>query len=211
MKPETQPPAYFYPNKMGRIILLAMEEIIGRNGVNAVLNLAELQGLINNYPPNNLDMRFSFENLSRIMVTLEALYGVRGGQGLALRTGRASFKYGLREFGPILGITDLSFRLLPLQMKLQVGAEAFAQAFNRFTDQDVSLEGDEQHLYWHIERCPLCWGRSTESPVCQLAAGTLQEALHWVSGGKYFEVEETACIARGDPACTFSVLKQAID
>jgi predicted hydrocarbon binding protein len=211
MIPEAQQPKYFYPNKMGRIILLAMEEIIGRNGVNAVLNLAELQGLINNYPPNNLDLRFSFENLSRIMVTLEALYGIRGGRGLALRTGRASFKYGLREFGPILGITDLSFRLLPLQMKLKVGADAFAQAFNNFTDQNVSLEEDEQSLYWHIERCPLCWGRAADSPVCQLAAGTLQEALHWVSGGKYFEVEETGCIAMGDQACTFSILKQPID
>jgi predicted hydrocarbon binding protein len=196
---------------MGRIILLAIEEIIGKNGINAVLNLSELQHLINNYPPNNLDPGLSFKDLSQIQLTMEELYGVRGGRGLALRSGRACFKYGLREFGSILGITDLAFRLLPLQMKLSVGFEAFADTFNQFTDQNVRLEEDDDHLWWHIERCPLCWERQAENPVCHLAAGILQESLHWVSGGRYFEVEETRCIAMGHEACTFSIIKQPYD
>jgi len=33
----------------------------------------------------------------------------------------------------------------------------------------------------------------------------LQEALYWLSGGKVFNVEETACIAKGDPACTIVI------
>ena len=37
---------FYYPNRMGRIILLSMEEVMGRNGVNAVLNLASLPALI---------------------------------------------------------------------------------------------------------------------------------------------------------------------
>ena len=45
-------PNYYYPNKMGRIILLAMEEILGKNGINAVLNHTELNHWINHYPPN---------------------------------------------------------------------------------------------------------------------------------------------------------------
>ena len=48
---------YYYPNNMGRIILLSMEEILGRNGLNAVLNMADLSDMINNYPPNNLQNR----------------------------------------------------------------------------------------------------------------------------------------------------------
>ncbi len=42
----THPPIYYYPNKMGRIILLAMEEVLGSNGIRAVLNLANLSHLI---------------------------------------------------------------------------------------------------------------------------------------------------------------------
>ena len=33
----------FYPQKMGRIILQAMEEVLGRNGVQAVLQLASFE------------------------------------------------------------------------------------------------------------------------------------------------------------------------
>lgn len=204
-------PTYYYPNKMGRIILLAMEEILGKNGVNAVLNLAQLGHMINNYPPNNLDLQFSFIDLSKILESLEQLYGVRGGRGLALRSGRACLKYGLREFGSMLGITDLAFRLLPLPMKLKVGAEAFAQSFNDLTDQLVRLEEDDEHILWIIERCPLCWERKASSPVCSLAVGILQEALLWVSGGKFFQVEEISCIAMGDSTCTIAIHKEPLD
>jgi predicted hydrocarbon binding protein len=41
-----------------------------------------------------------------------------------------------------------------------------------------------------------------------LAVGLLQEALYWVSGGKYFHVEEKNCIASGDSTCTI-VIEQA--
>jgi predicted hydrocarbon binding protein len=40
--------------------------------------------------------------------------------------------------------------------------------------------------------------------------GLLQESLYWLSGGKIFNVEETECIARGDPACTILIEKQPI-
>ncbi len=33
---------YYYPNRMGRIILLSMEEVMGRNGVNAILKFGTL-------------------------------------------------------------------------------------------------------------------------------------------------------------------------
>jgi predicted hydrocarbon binding protein len=199
---------YFYPNKMGRIILLAMEEILGRNGINAVLNQTRLRHFINNYPPNNLDLQFRFENLSKIQIGLEELYGSRGGQGLALRSGRACFKYGMREFGPILGITDQAFRLLPLNTKISTGARVFADAFNKFSDQVVRIEEDKHQILWHIERCPICWNRQADHPVCHLAVGILQESLYWISGGRFFCVEEIACIAQGSPACTIAIQKQ---
>jgi predicted hydrocarbon binding protein len=205
---------YFYPNRMGRILLLAMEEILGRSGVNAVLNLAGLQAYISNYPPYNQDLDFSFEDVSKLQKGLEKAYGPRTGRGLAQRVGRASFKYGLREFGPELGLTDLAFRLLPLPAKLKAGSEALAALFNKFTDQRVRLERDEKVIYWHIERCPLCWERKrtdnaegfqSSGPCCHLAVGLLQEALYWISGGKYFEVEEEKCIAIGDSTCTIVI------
>jgi predicted hydrocarbon binding protein len=210
MSPHSQP-SYHYPNKMGRIILLALEEILGRTGIHAVLNQMKMSYLINNYPPSNLDREFSFETLSNIQQGLESIYGPRAGQGLALRSGQACFKYGLREFGPMLGITDMAFRLLPLPTKISNGARIFADTFNKFTDQQVRIEENETQIHWHIERCPICWERTTNRPGCGLAVGLLQEALYWTSGGKYFVLKETACIAQGDETCTILIEKEPVN
>ena len=196
---------YFYPNRMGRVILLAMDEILGRNRLNAVLHLAGLPGYINEYPPYNQEMRFPFEHISRLQIALETEFGPRAGRGLALRVGRACLKYGLREFGPELGLTGQAFRMLPLQAKLAAGSQAFAALFNTFTDQRVTLRKDEKAITWRIERCPVCWERQSETPCCQLAVGLLQEALFWVSAGRYFEAEEKTCVACGDDACTIVI------
>jgi len=210
-KPATTQRTYCYPNKMGRIVLLATEEVMGRNGVNAVLNLARLKHLVNNYPPNNFDRQFSFDDFGRLQQALEEMYGPRGARGLALRAGHAAFKYGIKEFGPVVGIGDLAFRLLPLGMKMKVGIEVFAEVFNKFSDQIVRLGEDESHYIWTIDRCPVCWGRHANEPCCYFAVGILQEGAYWVSGGKSFSVEETACIAKGDEACVILINKRPLD
>lgn len=185
-------------------MLLGMEEIMGSNGVEAVLHLP----LLEKFSPilqDNVDQPFSFEVVSAMQSALEQAYGPRGGRGVALRIGRSCFKYGLKEYGSMLGLTEVAFRLLSLPVKLRIGAKTFSDLFNKHTDQRVRVEEKEDKILWHIERCPLCWGRTAEEPVCHLAVGLLQESLYWVSGGKVFSVEETACIAKGDPACTIVI------
>ncbi len=199
---------YHYPNRMGRIILLSMEEVMGRNGVNALLKLASLPSLIENYPSDTAEPAFAFSTVSNLTEMLEQAYGPHGGRGLALRIGRACFNYGVRQYSTQLGLTQMAFRLLPLPAKLHAGARAFAELFNNFTDQRVRVEEEGRTILWHIERCPLCWERKAQDPVCHLAVGLLQEALYWLSGGKVFNVEEKTCIAAGDQTCTI-VIDQA--
>ena len=86
---------FFYPLKMGKIIQLGMEEVMGVNGVDALLRLAPLENFVQNSPQDNAEHAFSFETVSLLQSTLEQAYGPRGGRGLALRVGRACFKYGL--------------------------------------------------------------------------------------------------------------------
>ena len=196
---------YHYPNRMGRIILLSMEEVMGRNGVNALLKLASLPSLIENYPTDTAEPAFAFSTVSNLTEMLEQAYGPHGGRGLALRIGRACFNYGVRQYSTQLGLTQMAFRLLPLPSKLHAGASAFAELFNNFTDQRVRVEEEDGTILWHIERCPLCWERKAQDPVCHLAVGLLQEALYWLSGGKVFNVEEKTCIAAGDQTCTIVI------
>jgi predicted hydrocarbon binding protein len=208
---QTDDGSYYWPNKMGRMLLLALEDVMGRNGVNAVLNLAQLRHRVNNYPPNNLDLEFGFDELSKIMQALEDMYGPRGGRNLAIRAGRAGFKYGLRDFGSLLGLADLAFRLLPMGMKLKIGLTAMADTFNNFTDQRVRIEDSPEHFIYVIDRCPVCWQRQADAPCCHAALGLLQEMVFWISGGKSFSIEERSCIAAGDPSCTFTIDKHPLD
>ncbi len=201
---------FFYPNKMGRIVLTAMEEIMGRHGVNAILNFAHLEKLVDNYPSNNLELGFPFSEFSALQQAVEEIYGVRGGRGLSMRAGRETWKLALREFVPVLGIGDLAIRTLPLGIKLKIGLDVFAQTFNKFSDQQVRLGEDHRGYLWIIERCPICWGRTSPQPCCHLAVGILEQALDWVSKGRRFRVEEVSCVAAGDDVCLITISKKPI-
>jgi predicted hydrocarbon binding protein len=203
---------YYYPNKIARIILEALEDVMGKNGLNAILNLAHLSHLIDNMPPDNLDKAFDFAYVSAINLALEEMYGPRGGRGLALRAGRAAFAEGLRNFGALAGVGDLAFKVLPLKAKLRIGLPAMAKIFSQVSDQITTVEEKENEYIYTIHRCPVCWGRqgTTDKPVCYMAVGLLQEGLKWVSGGNEFRVNESKCVAKGDEVCEFVIQKEPI-
>jgi len=201
---------YYYPNKIARIYLQAMEEIMGRNGLNAILNMAGLSEYIDNFPPDNLEKEFDFADYAALNQALEDMYGPRGGRGLALRAGRASFARGLQGFGALAGVGDLALKMVPLHMKLKMGLPAMARVFTQVSDQISRVEERDGNFVYIIERCPVCWGRKAEKPICHAAVGLLQEGLRWASGGKEFRVEEIACIAVGDKNCEFLIYKDPI-
>ncbi len=200
----------YYPNLMVRIYLEALEEVMGKNGINALLNLARLSHLIDNYPPANLNREFDFADFSALGQALEELYGPRGGRGLALRAGRAAFAEGLSRFGATIGAADLAFKVVPLNTKLKVGLKAMAETFSKFSDQESDVTEEAEYFVYNIRKCPICWARSSDRPVCYGAIGILQEGLRWVSGGKDFRIEAVKCQAQGDECGSFRIYKDPL-
>jgi hypothetical protein len=200
----------FYPNKVARIYLQAMEDVMGKNGLNAILNMASLQHLVDNYPPDNLEKQFDFADYSALNGALEEMYGPRGGRGLALRAGRASFAQGLRNFGALAGVGDLAFKVLPLPAKLKIGVPAMAKIFSQVSDQKSTVEENETEYIYTMKPCPVCHGRTSDKPMCHAGIGLLQEGLKWVSGGHEFRVNESKCIGCGDEACVIIIQKEPI-
>jgi hypothetical protein len=200
----------YYPNKIARIALTAIEDVMGKNGLYAILNLAGLPNLIDNFPPNNLERQFDFADFSGIFGALEEMYGPRGGRGLALRAGRATFSEGLRNFGALAGAGDLAFKILPLSTKVHIGLPAMGKIFSSTSDQLSTVVEKSDHYIYTIHRCPVCWGRTVDRPACFMAVGLLQEGLKWVSGGREFKVVQQTCHAAGDPVCDFHILKEPI-
>lgn len=198
----------YYPNKFGRIIIQALEDVMGKNGLNAVLHLANLEQYIYDRPPNNLDKEFSFADLTALQKALEDMYGPRGGRGLAIRAGRATFEGGLKGVGALVGVGDLAFRVLPLNTKMKIGLPALARIFSQFSDQVSNVIDEGDHFVYTLESCPMCCGRETDRPVCFLGLGLLQEALHWVSGGNTFKVDMQTCKAQGDDMGRYLIIKK---
>jgi len=200
----------YYPNNVARIYLQAMEEVMGKNGLNAILNMAHLGHLVDNYPPGNLNREFDFADYSALSGALEEMYGPRGGRGLALRAGRASFAQGLRHFGALAGAGDLAFKMLPLGTKLKIGIPAMAKVFSQVSDQRSTVDETPTEYRYTMKPCPVCWGRKSDRPMCHAGAGLLQEGLRWLSGGHEFRVQESKCVGCGDEACVLVVQKEPI-
>jgi predicted hydrocarbon binding protein len=202
---------YYYANKIVFLALKALADVMGRNGLNAILNLAHLPHLIENPPPDNLAKEFDFADFTAINIALEEMYGPRGGRGLALRAGRAAFDDALRNFGALAGVGDLAFKVLPMQTKLRIGIPAMAKIFSQISDQYSTVADRGDAFLYTMHRCPQCWSRSgLDKPVCFMGAGLLTEGLKWVSGGSEFKVYESKCMAMGDDVCVYTIYKSPI-
>ena len=144
------------------------------------------------------------EGFARLQADLEQVYGPRAGAGLALRIGRALFHHGLRVHGRAMRLDEATFRLLPFAAKLRAAGTACAQFLEQRAGIHLQFEQTADRLTCTLQECPLCAGASAR-PGCHLAIGLLQEALYWLSGGKHYPVEETACRRNGAPACVLTV------
>lgn len=212
MAKKPEPSGFYYPNRFALILLNALEEIMGRNGLNAVLNMGGLSHWIENPPPDNMEKsKFDFAYMAALNESLEEMYGPRGGRGLQLRLGRVLFEEGLANFGALVGASDLAFKVLPLNAKLKAGLPAIAKVFDSLSDQTsyVTDPGGDHYLY-HIARCSMCWERDVDRPVCFIASGIIEEALRWLSGGRTFRVDEITCIGMGDEECKYAIYKEPL-
>jgi len=178
-----------FPNRMSRILLRAVQDVIGEHGTQAVLVTARLPELI------------KFE-------AIESIYGVSGGRRLARQAGQASFKYWIEGFGTIVGLADVAFRILPLKLRMRIGIEVVAEISNRYSGQRVVLGEGRDSYFVVLERCGFCEGLRADVPICAFPVGLLEETLFWVTRGNRFLVEETSCIACGDPVCTIRIGKE---
>ncbi len=203
---------YSRSSRLGQIVLEGVEEIIGRSGVQAVLNGDEMARF---YQPESAvavqGNGSPAPEVSAIQSSLEEIYGQRGGRGISLRAGRAAFKYLLRSYGAALGLTGLNYRLLPAPVRLKTGLEALVRLFSDLEGGPVAVEQAQTAWLWRSEACPFCRQRTTSEPACPFTVGLLQEFLAWNSGGKVYHVEETECRASGKAACLFRIDMQPLE
>ena len=204
-------PQYFYPNRWARIILTSAREIVGENGVAALLNISGLPQYIKEYPQANMKKGFSFDEVGKLQQAFWDMYGARGAQVFATRAGVQSFLDGLTQFGSIARGAQVAMKVASEERRIGVGLRFFAKYFNTVSDQISSVGEDDEAWYWYLERCPVCWNRSAPKPVCHLAVGVLQGALSWASNGKRYRVTPIDCIAAGAEKGVIKIEKRSLE
>ena len=194
--PVLEPSGLYYPNRLARYFILAMDDVMGKSGMSMVLNLAGLDGA--QLPPDNLERQYDFASLSAISRALEEMYGARGGRGLALRIGRSCFAQGMKSFGALGGAQDAAFRALPMDARCRLGLTALADIFTRFSDQKSTLTEQDKTYQFTVDSSPIAWGRTADKPVCHAIVGILQESLRPCCCG--FGGSSTCGRAKGCPS-----------
>ena len=198
---------HFYPNNLARITLLALEDVMGTNGMNALLRLANKNEFIGKLPPDNPDLEFDFADFSIIHGTLYELYGQNGSRVLGLRAGEATFNETLRIIGEAVDVNDRDFCALPVSEKVRVGISLVGITFTQSTGNFPIIREDNEQFIYSVINCPVCWGRKTHEPSCHFFSGLIMGAIKWVTRGVYFDVTQRSSRSCGDLSCDFLIPK----
>ena len=191
-------------NALVRQALVSAQEVMGENGLNAVLRSSGLERFVGNFPPDNLDPAIQASQYARFNAAIEEFYG-RGGRGMLKRIGKASFEYAVREQAALLGVAGVALKLLPERQRIKFILNSMVSALKKSNAQVEAWVDDSGARVAYLEStCAICQGRVSETPVCHLYAGSIGEAVRWASGREH-NIIETHCLAKGDPYCRFEI------
>ena len=191
-------------NSLVRQALTSAQEVMGDNGLNAVLRTSGLERFIDNFPPNNLEPSIQTSQYAKLNQAIEDFYG-RAGKGMLRRIGKASFQYGVKEQAALLGVAGVAMKLLPERQRIKFILNGMADALKKSNPQvDARLDDSGERLAYVDATCAICHSRHAEIPICYLYVGSIGEAIKWATGKEY-EIMETHCFAKGDSFCRFEV------
>jgi len=169
------------------LVLESLQEIVGKEMTERIIQKAfSLQF------PRNAEIkneRAIMPGWDQICMAGESIYGLRGCQGLTLRTGRIFFKELLRLHGDEIGIGDIPLRMLPKPKRIRTGIAKLAESFSPLVNFYWQIEEDERFWSIHMSN-QSTQNESSEHPPAMLflGIGMLQEFLAWVSGGKVYPI-----------------------
>jgi len=186
-----------------------MVDLLGPNGVDAVLRLAGLETWIGRPPAVPDATPADFADISSLLGALDETLGSRGGRGLERRMGAKAFQEVLQSAGALAAMTDPAFQAFPLERRLRSGMHALGRTLDQMISAGVSSREEPGEVVFRFEACPSCWGRTSEGPVCAATIGLLAAAAAWMAPEAETTIEETACRAQGSSTCDFSIRWEA--
>ncbi len=193
-----------YSNRVTTCVLEGVREIIGP------------EELANAVAKSDMDQLMSPEETTLRLSAIRALHSIflnRFGslpvQGIARQSGRSFFNYFLKFYGKEAGFEELEFRLLPPRQRILAGLKSLAQVVGRECHCPVDVSEQESKWVWKMNYLPGIEKGGKDQ--CQFTQGVLQGYLTWISGGKYYPVEECNEAIEGQTAFVIEIAQQPID
>lgn len=198
----------FLPNKIAKVILDSLEESLGKQGLEKILLSANLAELVDVRPADDMERSFDFSDFSMLNAAIDEVYGARGGRAITSRAGKTVFDQVLAHFGAMAGVEDDAFMELPVDVKLRIGLPALAKILSSISDMQTTFDEKDGNSIVTVHNCPVCWGRQTEKPSCNLLAGLLLAGSKWISGGINYTIHQTDAKSYGSENCKFDICKE---
>ncbi|OJX38338.1 MAG: hypothetical protein BGO78_10060 [Chloroflexi bacterium 44-23] len=202
---------FYMNNRVARYMISSLQDLMGENGLNAVLRHGGLPDYQTILPPDDMLREFDFSDYGAICTALAETYGPRGAKAFLIRAGRAGFLNGIQSFLDNYGASlEATGKLVPLRIKLPLFLRWIAKNYSETSDRIVRIKDQGDHYLYINERCPVCWGRRATQLDCHITLGFLLEATGFISNGARFDIRQISSIGMGDASCDFVVPKRPI-
>ncbi|MBN1953499.1 MAG: 4-vinyl reductase [Anaerolineae bacterium] len=199
-----EPQHWLMINALMRQAILAVQEVMGEQGLNIVLREAGLERFIGNPPPDDLELGIHASEYAALNQAVTSFCG-RAGRGMLQRIGRASFRYGVEEQAALMGLVGVGLKLMPQKTRAKFILNQMAKALMDTNPEACEIVHETPEGLVYVEySCTLCYGQRAEQPICHLLVGSVSEAVKWATGQEY-TVREISCRAMGKKACAFLV------
>jgi predicted hydrocarbon binding protein len=176
-----------------RATIDATREILGDNGLKALLNYAGIGYILDSIPDYSFAKNYEEREFNSLTASFYSILGISGGKAIFRMIGR-TMGVKVLESGVFDSLRDLSTEEKTLKI-----LEIYAMATGKGK---AYREGDA--VVYDNPRCTACTGLKDDAPLCTALNGMFDEFFKWagVTGKK---TEETRCIAKGDETCRYEL------
>ncbi len=203
------------PSLLLNILFAQVDETMGHRSLILLLRQAGLDDYLDWQPPMNETPSITVAEYSRLLACAYDIFGARQATAMFVRGGRLGAAE-MRRLRPA------QFALRGTALKFLPGATRMRRVLEGLAEQGQGLYGTPHRLHeedaafvMEMDDCPYCAeiarqrqaaGKLIARPVCHIPAAVIDEMIEWATGQKHL-VEETACIALGDPTCRFRIAR----
>lgn len=198
-------------NKVSQLVFSGLREIIGTNELAKIVSRIvqrekETSQKVIHEIPNLPD-----SGLGEMQTILENQFGQKELQGLMVRSGRASCKFFVKEYGSSMNVTSMEYRLLPSKKRIMTGLQAAAKQWSELFTAKISVVDQGDSWFWQETELKMEKSSDKVSQNCYFTIGLLQEYLSWMSGGKVFSVKKCDLLGQEQVISSLKINKQPID